>query len=98
MGEDPQMVFEVGCPYIDVITNTYFKSKDYLSKKYKFNANKKIIIFTQHPVTTEYGQSFDQVGITIDALRNMNNCQVLAFYSNTDAGGKQIVNEVKKTK
>ena len=96
MGEDPQMVFEVGCPYIDVINNTYFKSKDYLSKKYKFNANKKIIIFTQHPVTTEYGQSFDQVKITIDVLRNMNNCQVLAFYSNTDAGGKQIVNELKK--
>jgi len=96
MGEEPQMVFEVGCPYIDIIAKTNHKSKEYLSEKYRLNFDKKIIIFIQHPVTTEYGQAFDQVRITIDALKCINDCQILAFYSNTDAGGKQIVNELKK--
>ena len=96
MGEDPKMVFEVGCPYIDIIANSTYKSKEYLSEKYRFVSDKKIIIFIQHPVTTEYGQAFDQVRTTIDALKIIKNCQILAFYSNTDAGGKQIVKELKK--
>jgi GDP/UDP-N,N'-diacetylbacillosamine 2-epimerase (hydrolysing) len=96
MGEEPDLVFEVGCPYIDIINSIQKKSKQYLAKKYSFSPEKKLIIFTQHPVTTEYGSSKNQIEVTLKALKNFPECQIIAFSSNTDAGGKEIVNAVKK--
>ena len=96
MGEEPDLVFKVGCPYIDIINSIQKKSKQYLAKKYSFSPEKKLIIFTQHPVTTEYGSSKNQIEVALKALKNFPECQIIAFSSNTDAGGKEIVNAVKK--
>ena len=98
MGEDPKMVFQVGCPYIDIINSIHKKTKDELSSEYGFSANKPLIIFTQHPVTTEYGSSANQINITLEALKNFTDCQVIAFSSNTDAGGREIIAAVKEDK
>jgi len=98
MGEDPEKVFQVGCPYIDIINSVQKKSKDELSKKYGFSVEKPLIIFTQHPVTTEYGSSSDQIRITLNSLKIFSDCQILAFSSNTDAGGREIVSAVEKEK
>ncbi len=98
MGEKPDMIFQVGCPYIDIINNIKTKSKGELSRKYNFNQNKRIIIFTQHPVTTEFGSSKNQINITLEALKEFQDCQIIAFSSNTDAGGKEIIETVKKEK
>lgn len=96
MGEDPKMIFEVGCPYIDIINSVEKKSKDYLAKKYGFSSDQKIIIFTQHPVTTEYGLSNKQIEVTLNALKEFSDCQIIAFSSNTDAGGKEIIKKIKR--
>lgn len=98
MGEDPKMVFTVGCPYIDIIKSLKYKTKDELSELYGFDKNQKIIIFTQHAVTTEYGSSHKQILTSLNALRQFKDCQVMAFYSNTDMGGKEIIKEIKKEK
>jgi len=98
MGEDPEKVFQVGCPYIDIIDSIQKKSKSELSKKYDFSEEKSLIIFTQHSVTTEYGFSKDQIQITLNALNFFSDCQVLVFSSNTDAGGREIIAAVKKEK
>ena len=96
MGEDPDMVFQVGCPYIDIIHSIKKRTKDELSLVYGFSPNKPLIILTQHPVTTEYGSSSDQIGITLDALKSFPECQKIAFSSNTDAGGRAIISVMKK--
>ena len=98
MGEDPEKVFWVGCPYIDIIDSIQKKTKSELSKKYDFSEEKPLIIFTQHSVTTEYGFSKDQIQITLNALNFFSDCQVLVFSSNTDAGGREIIAAVKKEK
>ena len=98
MGEKPEYVFKVGCPYIDIIKKSKKKSKEELSKKYGFSHKKKLIIFTQHPVTTEYGSSGYQIKKTIDALKNFKECEILAFSSNTDSGGKEIIKAVNSQK
>jgi GDP/UDP-N,N'-diacetylbacillosamine 2-epimerase (hydrolysing) len=98
MGENPEMVFQVGCPYIDIINSLEKKSKENLAKQYRFSANKPLIIFTQHPVTTEYGSSNKQIDITLKALRHFSDCQVVAFSSNTDSGGREIIEKVIKEK
>lgn len=94
MGEDPNMVFNTGCPYIDIINNTKLKSKKYLAKKYCLDDEKPIIIFTQHAVTTEYDDTLSHIKITIDTLKEFKGYQIIAMYSNTDAGGREIINEI----
>jgi len=98
MGEEPSRVFKVGCPYIDIIKSTKFKSKNELSKKYNLNKDKNFIIFTQHAVTTEFGSSLEQIKISINALKQFEDYQIIGFYSNTDIGGQEIIKEINKEK
>lgn len=96
MGERPEMVYCVGCPYIDIITSLEYKSKQELAKEYGFDAEKPLVLFTQHAVTTEFGNSFDQYKLTIDALEKFSELEIVALYSNTDAGGAEIIREMNK--
>ena len=63
MGEDPARVHVVGCPYVDLIKTLDYQSKDVLAANYGFKASKRIILFTQHPVTTEYGDFLSLMNI-----------------------------------
>ncbi len=96
MGEDPRHVHAVGCPYLDIIRTLEYKDKKKLSSKYEFDSTKPLVIFTQHPVTTEYGQGSKQLHATIEALAKYPEVEIVALHSNADAGGREIINEMKK--
>lgn len=96
MGENPINIHTVGCPYIDVISNLDFLTKENLAKKYNFNPSRPLVLFTQHPVTTEYGQGSNQINVTINALKLFPEFEILALYSNPDAGGREIINLMKE--
>jgi UDP-N-acetylglucosamine 2-epimerase (non-hydrolysing)/GDP/UDP-N,N'-diacetylbacillosamine 2-epimerase (hydrolysing) len=96
MGEKREHVHVVGCPYLDVIRTLEYKSKEELAEKYRFDPKRPLAIFTQHPVTTEYGRGKEQVRITIDALNGFEDIEVVALYSNADAGGRAIISEMRK--
>lgn len=98
MGENKDLVFNTGCPYIDEIQQATIKSKKELSMQYGFDDSKDIIIFTQHSVTTEFEESSAQVEKTIDALKDFSDKQVICFFSNTDAGGKEIIKKITDQK
>ena len=98
MGENKEYVFNTGCPYIDEINNLKPMSLSSLSKKYGFDSEKKIIIFTQHSVTTEFEDSLKQVEQTINALESFPEAQIISFFSNTDAGGKKIIERIDRQK
>lgn len=100
LGENKKHVFNVGCPYIDLIKSTKKISKIKLFKKLNLDINKKTIILIQHAVTTEYGISKNQISKTINVLRKLSNkeYQVFAIYSNADPGSKEIIKEIKKAK
>lgn len=91
MGECPESVHAVGCPYMDIIRTLKPAAPDTLAARYGFDAQKPLILFTQHPVTTEYGQGASQVKLTIDALSRFADVEILALYSNADAGGRRII-------
>lgn len=95
MGENKDLVFKTGCPYIDEIRQAEFKSKKELSAQYGFEESNDLIIFTQHSVTTEFDESSTQVEKTIEALKDFSDKQVICFFSNTDAGGKEIIKKIK---
>ncbi len=96
MGENKDLVFNTGCPYIDEIQQVELISKKELSAKYGLDEKKDIVIFTQHSVTTEFKESSYQVEQTIEALKGFSDIQVVCFFSNTDAGGKEIIKKIKK--
>lgn len=96
MGEDPNHVHVVGCPYIDIIRTLQYKSKEELAAHYKFNPKRQLILFTQHPVTTEYGRGEIQIKTSIKALEEFPDVEIIALYSNSDAGGREIIAIMKE--
>lgn len=101
LGEDPRYVFLVGSPSIDSIKSVRYESRRSIFQKYAIDPNKKLIVFSQHPVTTEVSHVLDQIRTSISALtaiRKKHDAEVVAIYSNNDSGGKRIVRELSKSK
>ena len=100
LGENKKNVFNVGCPYIDLIKSTPIISKKKLFKKLKLDDQKQTIILIQHAVTTEYGESKNQIEQTLKSLEKIdkNKFQIIAIYSNADPGSKEIIKNIKKRK
>lgn len=100
LGEKKSYVFNVGCPYVDLIKSTKKIPKERLFKKLNLDINKKTIILIQHAVTTEFGESKDQIFKTIKVLKKLdhNKFQVFSIYSNADPGSKEIIKQIKKAK
>ncbi len=100
LGEDPEYIFLVGSPSIDSIKNISYPSRKEIMEKYKLDPRKPLVLFSQHPVTTEIGLVTKQIRESIKALsylRKKHKIQILAIYSNNDAGGKRIVKELKNS-
>ncbi len=98
LGEDPKYVFLVGSPSLDTIHSVSYESKEEVFAKYGLDIGKKLILFLQHPVTTEVKNIEHDILESIDALKKVqgkHNAHVLAIYSNNDAGGKRIIEHLK---
>lgn len=95
MGENKDLVFNTGCPYIDEIQQVELITREELACKYDLDVKKNFVIFTQHSVTTEFKESSYQVEQTIEAIKGFSDIQVVCFFSNTDAGGKEIIKKIK---
>lgn len=96
LGENPEDIYVVGCPSIDVLINTPYLDKKELEVTYDLDFSKPFIIMIQHPVTTEVKSSLDQIRETIKAIERMN-IQAIALLPNNDAGYSKIINEIKKS-
>ena len=92
LGENPKMVFNTGCPSIDiaqeVAKNTKLTFNPY--KKYggvgsQPNLDNGYIVVMQHPVTNEYQDSRKHIEATLRAIRQLNK-PTLWFWPNVDAG------------
>ncbi|KPQ10581.1 MAG: UDP-N-acetylglucosamine 2-epimerase NeuC [Algoriphagus marincola HL-49] len=92
LGEDPEYVFNTGCPSIDlaarILERPDFNFDPYL--KYggvgsKPDLSKGYWVVMQHPVTTEIQKSRAQIEETLHAVYNLNE-PVLWFWPNVDAG------------
>jgi len=92
LGENPEMVFNTGCPSIDIAQEV--ANKDTLS----FNPYEKYggvgslpsiedgyLVVMQHPVTNEYQDSRKHIESTLRAIQQINK-PTLWFWPNVDAG------------
>lgn len=96
IGENPEDIYVVGCPSIDVLVNTPYEDKAKLEAKYDLDFSKPFVIMIQHPVTTEAKSSLDQIKETIQVIKRMD-IQALALLPNNDAGHSKIIDEIKKS-
>ena len=95
MGEIAGNVYTVGCPYIDLILSQSYPDKHALGERYGFNANKPLMLFTQHAVTTEYGEGLNQILNTMKAIERFSYMEIVAICPNADAGGRALRDKIK---
>ena len=95
MGEEPSRVFVVGSPALDTILKGGFTNLAELTKIYKLNLSKPILLVIQHPVSTEVDRSEDQIRETLEAIAELKH-QTILIYPNADAGGRKMIRMIKK--
>jgi len=92
LGEDSEMVFNTGCPSIDlaseIMNNETLPFDPY--EKYggvgaKPDLSNGYLVVMQHPVTTEYKDSRKHIEVTLEAIYKLNK-PTLWFWPNVDAG------------
>jgi UDP-N-acetylglucosamine 2-epimerase (non-hydrolysing)/GDP/UDP-N,N'-diacetylbacillosamine 2-epimerase (hydrolysing) len=96
MGEDPDNIYVVGCPSIDVLHETPKVDIETLEEYFNLNFEKTVLLMIQHPVTTEAENSFLQIKETIDAIREAE-VQTVALLPNNDAGYSKIIDYIKQS-
>ena len=98
MGEEPWRVHTVGFPAIDLISEGRYANKEYILNELDIDISKPIVLFTQHSVTTEFDLSLEQIKPSIEAMTKLSDedVQVILTYPNNDAGGKKIIDELRK--
>ena len=98
MGELEETVFNVGCPGTDLLLKipplsrekTIWRLNDEIVRgDKKFDPSKPYFLLIQHPVTTEFGSSGDQIKETMEALKNIGQ-QAIVLWPNIDAGSDDI--------
>jgi UDP-hydrolysing UDP-N-acetyl-D-glucosamine 2-epimerase len=94
MGEDPQTVHLTGCPAMDVVADSDLSLPPDLFARYAgvgadLDPKKPYLVVLQHPVTTEYGRGFAQIGQTLEAISRIG-MQVAWLWPNIDAGSDDV--------
>lgn len=94
MGEDPSNIFVVGAPGLDSILNEELIEPQKIAKHYKLELSKPILLAIQHP-TTEVEDASDQIHETLEAILELKH-QTVLIYPNADAGGRRMIEVIKK--
>ena len=101
MGENKDYVFNVGCPRLDLVAEELKRdSYDFLLNgndifnKYKgvgkvFDITNPFLLVSQHPVTTEFGNSRSQIEQTLNALNELK-MPTIILWPNIDAGSDAV--------
>ncbi|MEH0019101.1 MAG: UDP-N-acetylglucosamine 2-epimerase [Desulfobacter sp.] len=95
MGEDPSMVFNFGCPSMDILKNEDLSINNSVMSPYggtgpTIEWSEPYVLMVQHPVTTSYGEGYHQVMETLKALRRIKTVQKVVLWPNIDAGTDSV--------
>lgn len=94
MGEKAEDIYVVGCPSIDVLVNTPHLDRSEVEKFLNVDLSVPTLLMIQHPVTTEWMNSFDQIKETIEAVKT-SGVQCIVLLPNNDAGHSKIIEYIK---
>ena len=89
MGEQPNLVFNVGAPALDNIKVTSFLSKFDIQEELKWRWSNKLALITYHPETLNDRNIEDNLNSFLSSIVKIG-IDVIFTYSNADCGGKRI--------
>ena len=103
MGEDPETVYVVGCPRIDVVAEIAQNDGSLTERAWleyegvggQINLDEPFLLVAQHPVTTEYGQGEHQITETLMALHQLR-IPTIMLWPNVDAGSEDVSRGMRK--
>lgn len=99
MGAEESQVYNFGCPSIDIIANSNLDDVQdlplYQGAGVPIDWSSPFLLMIQHPVTTSYGHSYDQVMETIEALRQFRDYQKVILWPNPDAGSDDVSKAIR---
>jgi UDP-hydrolysing UDP-N-acetyl-D-glucosamine 2-epimerase len=104
MGENPDSVFNTGCPSIDIINdkknvtelNLYNKLKE-SEEKNELDISNGFIVVLLHSETESHDESFSRAEQLLDKLSELNK-QLVIFWPNSDAGTEGISKAIRMFK
>lgn len=100
MGEDPQYVFNVGCPSIDLVARTRPSTRrdaliNHGGAGSPIDPEQPFLLVMQHGVTTEHGHGLAQMSATLRAVSAIG-MQALVFWPNVDAGSDEVAAGIRQ--
>lgn len=96
MGEQPDSVFNVGAPGLDVIQTLPKLSQAELEQDLNLNLSRPVCLVTYHPVTWSKGKGLEALNALFKALDNQQNATVIWTGANADEQGQQINQAVQE--
>lgn len=104
MGENPNYIFNVGCPSIDLIKETELDYKKGIFKDAhgvgdEIDFEKPYVVVLMHPVTTEYINNHKAINELLKAIiRISNDFQIVWLWPNIDSGSEIISKAIRLNK
>lgn len=97
LGEQPFRIFNVGNPGLDRLLEVPVIDTPELSRRLGFAIadEEPLIILIQHVISTETDQAYEQMKISLEAIRELGIKTVLS-YPNSDAGGQQMIRAIQE--
>lgn len=98
MGENREMVFNVGCPATDLLLLAPKLLREEILEKFnqevcrggkKMDVKTDFLLMIQHPVTTEYGLGYEQINTTLETVKEIG-LQTIILWPNIDAGSDDV--------
>ena len=94
LGEAANRIIEVGEPALDVIREMDFITPDELVREFDLDLARPLLLVTQHPVTTEVGESAQQMKETLEALCALE-LPAIVTHPNNDAGSRAMIRVIE---
>lgn len=95
MGERPETVFCFGAPGLDNILKLPLMEREKLASELDLPVDKKIGVFTYHPVTLDKDASEFQMAEALNALEGFTDIHWVLTVPNADTGGRILAERVK---
>ena len=97
LGEQPFRVFDVGNPGLDRLLEVPVIHASELTRRLGFAIvdGEPLVMLIQHVLSTEIDQAYEQMKVSLEAIRELGIKTVLS-YPNSDAGGQQMIRAIRE--
>ncbi len=100
MGENSEAVFNYGCPAMDIALNSNLEINNEIMESYKGTGDpidwaEPYLLLAQHPVTTSFGNGFEQIQESLYAMREFQGYQKIVLWPNIDAGADEVARGIR---